>query len=303
MNIPFTTIEGWYAKGIFWLEPIAQRLHEIILQHDYMQLDESTLKVMVKPTRGKSHKGYMILCNSPELNIVTFHYRRTRNEKLIAELVGPDYQGILQSDGLKLYLQFDTWDGIIHAGCGAHARRYFKEALKTDRNRAEVVLDMWQSLFKIEATARENNLDPEERLQLRQDLSLPIMNNLKEWLEDNKAAATPKNPIRKAIAYSLNRWEALTRFLHDGRIEISNNLIENRVRPLALGRKNWMFAGSAEGARRLATGYTVMGTCILNGLNPFDYTTSVLEQLPARKAGDIDDLLPINWSPTSKKQI
>jgi len=160
------------------------------------------------------------------------------------------------------------------------------------------MLDKYKDLFAIEAFARENNLSPEKRLQLRLEKSKPLIDEMKLWLDKAVLEVPPKSLIGKAIAYMLNRWKALTVFLNDGRVELSNNLVENRFRKLALGRRNWLFTKSEEGARNLTAIYSILGTCELNGINPYDYLCDLLEKLPARNSNDIDDLLPMNWKPS-----
>jgi transposase len=300
MKIPYSTIEGWFIKGTFWLESLSDRLHEIVKSSGYMQMDETTLRVMIHPTNGKSHLGYMILCHSPPRKIVTFHYRYTRNQTIVRELIGENYQGVIQTDGLDIYKFLSSQEGVVHAGCWAHGRRGFDESLGNDKQRAVSMLDKCKFLFAVEAHAKEQALGTNERLALRMEKSAPIVTDIKQWLDDNLTQVTPKSPIGKAIAYMLGRWNEMTAFLKDGRIEISDNGVENRVRPFAVGRKNFMFAGSENGARRLAVAYTVLGTCLLHGINPFEYLSDVLERIPARKANNIDDLLPMNWKPAQK---
>jgi len=297
MHIAQSTIDGWFSRGAFWFEPVDRRLQEIIRAHDYAQLDETSVQVMIRPTKGKSHRGYMWLCSAPELKCVTFNYFHTRNKDGPGILLGPDYQGIVQTDGLEVYSAFCSKSTIIHAGCMYHARRGFKDALGNDRERASWMLDKIQLLSKIEEKAKVEGYSPEERLVLRQEESSPIMSEMKQWLTDNLMESLPKGGIGKAIKYMYNRWDELSRFLSDGRIEISTNFIENCVRPFAIGRKNWLFCGSESGARRLASVYSVLATAKLNGLNPFEYANVLLEELPKRTANNIDDLLPHIWKP------
>lgn len=294
LSLPYSTINGWYHQGIFWLEPVARRLHELAFQSGYVQMDESTIKVMIQPTNGKSHLGYMMVSHAPELKIVSFRYFHTRNQTNVKELIGENYKGIIQTDGLDIYNVLMDFDDIIHAGCWAHGRRGFKEALKNDEERAHWMLDKCKLLFGVEDEARALGYNARQRLALRHEKSAPVVGEIKSWLDAAIREVPPKNGIGKAIGYMLNQWDELIRFLSDGRIELSNNGVENRIRLLALGRKNWMFAGSEEGARRLAIAYTVLGTALLHGINPFEYLCKVLEELPRRKANDIDDLLPIN---------
>jgi len=300
-DVAYATLNDWFARGVFWLEPIALRLHQMLLESGYVQMDETTLRVIITPSQGKSHQGYMHVCNSPELKIVSFQYFNTRNQKIVHSILGEHYQGIVQTDGLDIYNFLDTIADIVHAGCHAHARRGFEEQKSSDGKRVTPALDMWQSLFEIERDARDKGLSTDERLKLRRERSQPIIDELKGWIDTTIVELTPKDPLKKALLYTLSRWKQLTRFLCDGRIELSNNLIENRIRPLAQGRKNWLFSKSEAGARRLAIAQTVLRTCELHGINPFDYLCDVLEKMPGRKANDIDDLLPMNWVAPAKE--
>lgn len=300
-NIPYSTLNGWFSKGAFWLSSLVPALHDRILKSGYYQIDESTIKVLIEHTKGKSHLGYMLQMLAPELNIVTFHYIKTRNQKIIKELISDSYTGRVQSDGLNLYDFLNKSDLITHVNCHGHSRRGFKEALGNDEARARWMLDKYKELFAIEAFALENEFSAEKRLQLRLEKSKPLIDEMKLWLDKAVLEVTPKSLIGKAIGYMLSRWAALTVFLKDGRVELSNNLVENRFRKLALGRRNWLFTKSEEGARNLAAIYSVLGTCELNGINPYDYLCDLLEKLPARNSNDIDDLLPMNWKPSAKK--
>jgi hypothetical protein len=264
------------------------------MQSGYVQIDESTLRVMIKPTNGKSKTGYMWLRYSPQLHIVVFDYDRHRNTAAAKKLVG-DFQGVLQSDGYVVYDTYSSTEGVVHAGCHAHARRGFEKSKGNDKTRANYALKIYKDLFDVEKDAKEAQLSSEERLALRQERSVPLIEGFKKWLDEQVHNVRPKSNIGKAILYCLGRWDELTQFMHDGRIEISNNLIENCVRPYALGRKNWLFAGSEDAARRMAIIYSVQMTCKLLGINFFKYLTHVLEEMPKRKSGDIDDLLPMNW--------
>lgn len=296
-DIPYSTLNGWFAQGAFWLKSLIPAMQNKIINSGYFQIDESTIKVMIEPTKGKSHLGYMVQMLAPELKIVTFHYIKSRNQQNIKELIPAAYCGRVQSDGLNLYDFLDYKESVIHVNCHAHSRRGFKDALGNDEVRARAMLDMYKELFAVETIARENGFSWEQRLLLRVEKSKPIIDEMKTWLDKTVLEVTPKSLIGKAVGYMLSRWKGLTAFLNDGRVELSNNLVENRFRKLALGRRNWMFTKSEEGARNLAAVYSVLGTCELNGINPFDCLCDVLEKLPSRKANDIEDLLPMNWKP------
>ena len=301
MRLPESTIRDWYRQGIFWLEAIAQRCREIALQSNYLQMDESGIKVMIHPTHGKSHKGAMIVQHAPLEKIVLFNYQQNKTTETIIKLLG-DFKGILQSDGLKQYIGVCSRnDTLLHAGCMDHCRRGFEKALTNDNKRATHVLTELKALYAIEEEARCAALDHERRLALRKEKSVPVIAALFDWMKEQLASVRPHSSIGKAILYALGREEGLRLFCKHGHIEISNILIENAIRPLAVGRNNFLFCGSEDGARRLAVAYTVMGTCKINGVNQSHYLPYVLSELPKRKSNDIDDLLPMNWkNPHSK---
>lgn len=296
LDIPETTLDRLPEIAAFWLEPIARRLAAIVMGSGYIQMDESTLRVMIQPTKGKSSTGHIWLRHAPEHNIVVFDYDRRRNADTARRLVA-EYQGILQTDGYVVYDAYSATPGILHVGCHAHGRRGFEKSKDNDRPRATHALGVFRKLFEIEAEARQLSLSAEQRLELRQERAAPIMDSFKAWLEGEALSVRPKSLIGKAIGYCLNQWLELSNYLKDGRVEISNNLIENCVRPFALGRKNWLFAGSEDAASRMATLFTIIGTCKLLGVNTFEYITHVLEEIPKRDSKDIEDLLPTNWKP------
>ena len=296
MTLPESTIRDGFRQGVFMLEAIEHRLRELALQSSYMQMDESTIKVMIKPTRGKSHQGYMWVQHSPLEKIVLFSYQKTRSVERGKKLL-EDFSGTLQSDGLDLYVAICQERGLVHAGCMDHARRYFDKALTNDKVRATEALDLIRPLYAIEEDASERALSHDDRLKLRTEKSVPLLAAFFAWCMKHLEKALPKTPFGKAINYALERKVMLSQFITDGRIEMSNILIENRIRPLAVGRKNYMFSGSEDGAERLAIGYSIIGTCIANKVNPRDYLNHVLAELPKRTANNIDDLLPMNWKP------
>lgn len=302
LDIPYSTMSGWFAQGAFWLESLVPSMQNSIYESGYFQIDETTLKVMIEPTAGKSHLGYMVQMLSPELKIVTFHYMETRNQKNIKELIPLTYKGSVQTDGLNLYDFLDTSELIVHSNCHAHSRRGFKDALDNDPVRARWMLDRYKTLFEIEETAKAEEFNAEKRLEVRLEKSRPVIDEMKGWLDTEVFKVTPKSLIGKAIGYTLSRWKGLTRFLEDGIIELSNNLVENGFRKMALGKRNFMFTKSEQGAKNLATIYSVLGTCYLHGINPFEYLCDVLEKLPARKSNDLTDLLPMNWKPPTQSK-
>jgi transposase len=300
MDIPESSLDKLPQITAFWLEPIYNRLDELVGNSVYRQIDESTVKVMINPTNGKSSTGYFWLRHTPIEQITLLDYQRHRSAAAAKEVLG-DFKGILQTDGYVVYDAYSKMVDIVHAGCHAHARRGFQKSLDNDRDRSEIALKIYKEMFVIEEQAREENLTAEQRLELRIRQTRPLIDKFKNWLDEQSLLVRPKSRIGKAIAYCLNRWTELTAFMKDGRIELSNNFVENAVRILALGRKNWLFAGSEEAAKNMGIIYSIAATCKLHGLNFFDYLVDVLDQLPNRTANMIDDLLPMNWKPPVAK--
>jgi transposase len=294
MSIPETTIRDAFKQGIFLLDGIKNRLEEIALKSRYLQMDESSIKVIIHPTQGKTHPGYMWVRHAPLEKNVLFDYQKTRSVERGKGLLN-GFIGTLQTDGLDLYPPICADLKLVHAGCMDHGRRGFEKALTNDNKRSSYAIDLIRPLYAVEETARELAMTAQERLALRREKSVPIFDAFIAWCTAQLGDLRPKSPIGKAILYVLERKTELGRFLEDGAIELSNILIENRIRPLALGRKNYLFAGSEDGARRLATAYTIIGTCIANGLNVRTYLNHVLQELPKRMSKNIDDLLPMNW--------
>jgi hypothetical protein len=205
-----------------------------------------------------------------------------------------DFKGYLQTDGYKVYEWFAGSKDITLLNCMAHARRGFEKALDYDKDNAEYAMGMFQKIYAAERKAREKDLTPEQRHTLRLDESLPLLNELGKWIADTYKTVLPKSPTGKAMAYCIPRWDNLMYYLKDGSLEIDNNLAENAIRPIALGRKNYLFAGSSRGAERAAMFYSFFGTCKKNDVNPFEWLKKVLEVIPEYKISKLDELLPQN---------
>ena len=177
----------------------------------------------------------------------------------------------------------------------AHARRGFEKALAYDEKRAGYALGEFQKLYAIEQRAREGNFTPGQRHELRLDESLAILNDFGKWIVETYKSVLPKSPMGQATGYCISRWDNLIAYLHDGSLEIDNNLAENAIRPIALGRKNYLFAGSQRGAERAAMFYSFFGTCKKNNVNPFEWLKHTLEIIPDYKVNKLTDLLPQNF--------
>jgi transposase len=290
MPVPSSTMSDWVAMSLKELTPLYEALKKKVLGSNYLQADETPIKVLDEKKKGESHRGYYWVYRDPQSGLVLFDYRESRSRAGPTEML-KDFEGYLQSDGYSAYENFNKGK-ITLMHCMAHARRYFEQALDTNRKLAEHALREIQELYSIERFARENKFTPVERFDVRQEESLPILNRMHVWLKENMLHVTPQSAIGKAMSYSLSRWDKLMVYGSDGRLEIDNNLVENSIRPIAIGRKNYLFAGSHDSAKRAAMIYSLLGTCKLKGVEPFAWLKNVFEVLPDWKANRIEELLP-----------
>ncbi len=296
-----STFNGWFNATADLLRPLYEELGKQILRSDYLQADESPIGVQDSHKIRALHTGYQWVYRSPVERLVLFRYHPGRERKA-PEKVLQAFSGSLQTDGYQAYQNMDTKGKITLLACMAHARRYFEKALNNDSKRAEFVLKKMQHLYDIERKAREKEIGFETRYRYRKLYANPILIEMEKWLKDNISLTLPKSAIGIAIGYTLNLWPKLKRYIDDGKYEIDNNLIENTIRPLALGRKNYLFAGSHKAAQRAAMMYSFFATCKINNIEPLAWLTDVLNQIPDHKANKLSQLLPQNWNPQSSPQ-
>ncbi len=296
VHIPASTLGGWQGKSCDLMEIMYQALCRAILRSTYLCVDETPLRVLESKNKGKTHLGFDWVYYSPELKLVFFDYRSGRGREG-PELLLKNYQGYLQTDGYAVYEQFGRRPGITLAGCMAHVRRYFEQAKDSDQKRSEFVLSQIQKLYAVEQQARDQQMRTDQRLELRRELSAPIMHTLGLWIKENYQQVTPKSLIGKAVMYFLGRYEAVNQYLRDGRLEIDNNLVENQIRPVAVGRKNYLFAGSHSAAQDAAMIYSLLGCCKLHNVDPYTWLKDILSRLPDYPANRVHELLPHLWKP------
>lgn len=293
IRIPSNTIDGW-QDAISWLiQPLYESQKKLVLGQGYLQVDETPIRVLDPKVKGKCHRGYYWVYYSPIQKAVLYDYRQGRGREGPKEML-KDFKGYLQSDGYSVYDWFGKKEHISLLNCWAHARRYFDKAKDYDFKTASYILEQIQELYAVERTARDLGLSPEKRKELRLDKSLPLLNDLGKWMAANYSTFTPKSPMGQALQYVIPRWDNLIEYLKDGMLEIDNNLVENAIRPNALGRKNYLFAGSHLGAERAAMFYSFFGTCRKNDINPFEWLKKVLEIIPDYPANKLRELLPQN---------
>ncbi len=290
-----STISGWFKAVCKLLEPLYEEIKKQILASGYINADETPIAVQSSGKPGATHTGYHWVYRSKEKGLVVFDYQKSRSGQApFAFLKG--YQGALQTDGYAGYEQFSRKPGITLIGCMAHARRYFEKALDNDKPRAEHALFEIQKLYAIERRAKQEGLTAEAIAELRYQQAKPILETLGQWMQDQYPQVAPKSTIGKALAYSLKLWNRLTRYTENGFWSIDNNLVENSIRPVALGRKNYLFAGSHDAAQWAAMMYSFLGTCKLNEVEPFQWLKSTLENIQDTKMTQIHTLLPNNKS-------
>lgn len=293
ISLSKSTIGGWFNGACALLEPLYHCLEKKITAADYVQADESPIKVQDSHKQNAIHTGYHWLYHAPKEKLVMFKYSPGRARGSPEEVLS-NFNGTLQTDGYAAYSDLKTKGEVVLAACMAHARRKFDKALDNDKARAEHALGLMQQLYHIEAQAREKAMSASERKDLRQQEALPVLQELETWLGDNLHRVAPKSPIGQAISYTIHLWPRLKLYAQDGNLEIDNNLIENQVRPLALGRKNYLFAGSHKAAQRAAIIYSLLGTCKRNGVEPLQWLTRTLSVISEHKANRLEELLPTN---------
>ena len=296
LNFPRQTLGDWVEKGAEWLQAIVREMKRELLAGDYLQVDETPVRVMDPEVKGRCATGYLWVAGVPGGDVI-FEFHPGRGKEYAQQLVG-DFHGYLQRDGYGVYSSLAKDDaGLIGVGCWSHARRKFVDALEERPKDAEPIVTELRKLYLIERHARDEGLEPEQRKRLRGELSAPILSALKPQLEALLPGCLPQSPLGKAIKYTLNEWEPLTRYLEDGRLEIDNNLTENAIRPSAVGKKNWLFIGHPEAGWRSAVIYSVIVSCRRRGIEPWEYLRDVLQRLPALKQSEVPTLLPRCWKP------
>lgn len=294
IQITSSTLEAWVKQSAQKLLILYEYLREDIRSKGYLQVDESPIKVLDHQKKGKAHQGYYWFYHSPLDGMVFIEYHPTRGKKAPMEILR-NFTGYLQSDGYAVYDAYAQREQVIALMCWAHVRRKFFEAKDNDAARAEEALTYIQAIYTVEQLARESQMSSGQRFELRLSESVPFLHAFKEWLTEQQGRVTPGSPLGKAIAYTLTRWNKLNHYLLDGSLEIDNNLVENLIRPLALGRKNYLFAGSHEAAQRAAAIYTFMALCKKHEVNPQEWLSYTLQNIMTISHKNIRDLYPQNF--------
>ena len=303
-----STMARWMVQIGEKTQPLINLLWDHILEQNYIGIDETSIQVLREENRKPQTKSYMwVIRAGPLEQIATiFHYDPSRSREVLKRILD-GYQGYLQADGLKTYTGMDQLPEITLIGCWAHARRYFHRVIKANGNKksagsvAMQGINWIRKLYKIERELKERNASYQERYEERQERSKAVLDEMKTWLDDVIVKVPPKSKTGEALHYLNNQWKYLIRYIDDGRLEIDNNLVENAIRPFVVGRKNWLFSETPEGAHSSANLYTLVETAKNNGIEPYKYFSTLFHTLPyAASVDDYEKLLPWNLCPVSK---
>lgn len=300
IQIASSTIEGWTKEALIKLEPLYEQLLFDTKSKGYLQVDETPIKVLDSDKKGAAHQGYYWVYHAPLDGTVLFDYSPTRGSSA-PQAILETFRGYLQTDGYGVYEKYGRKQEITHLACWAHARREFEKSLDNDRPRAEKALLMIQQLYAVERKAKEDNLTADQRKELRLERSLGVINEMGMWIFNEIKNTLPKSQIGKAMAYAYARWDALSAYLYDGNLQIDNNLIENSIRPVALGRKNYLFAGSHEAAQRAAMIYSFFAICKKHEVNPFKWLKYTLQHIASINHKNIKNLYPQHYKQLIEK--
>jgi len=280
-----STVNDWFIAVCTLIEPLYDVLKKSILESEYLQADESPIKVQDKSKQGSTHRGFQWVYHAPKEKLVLFHYHKSRSMQAPKELLEA-YKGWIQCDGYAVYDKLGRHNTDIRlAGCWVHARRGFDKSKDSDIKGSNHALALFTKIYTHEKQAKQ--MDEYTRKTYRDKHVLPIIEELKKWIDDQSIKVLPKSPMGKAIRYCINQWPKLMQCFEDGRLELDNNLIENKIRPLALGRKNYLFAGSHKGAQRIAMMYSFFATCSRHNVNPRHWLTHVLENIADTKISEL----------------
>jgi len=295
---------GMLVERILLLIALSQK--RSIRASSYIRIDETELEVQTEEKDGKLHKGRLWGMLSYEKDVY-FEYAPTRSSEVAKALLS-GVHACVQSDQYPGYNVLNAESDIVRVGCWDHARRGFFKAKESSSEHAAEMLRRIKALYAAEGEFKEKlkrekrPLDPAERVQYRKERCAPLLGAIKEYLDSLSLAALPKSPLGEAVSYALRGWESLCVFIEHGLVELSNAGIEQQIRPVALGRNNWFYAGNERGAQWAAVMYSIIGTCKLNGINPYDYLVDILRRAPGLTNKDIEaQLTPRAWKAARTK--
>lgn len=299
VHLPRQSLTRWVELVSQWLQPIYEQIRTGVMGGGYVQVDETPVDYL-EPGNGKTRQGYLWTCSRPGGDVF-YRWETSRAATCLDHIIPVDFTGTVQCDGYSAYRSFaNRRNGIELAGCWAHVRRKFHEALAQSPKTAGWILRQIQHLYRVEARLREHKAGPKLREAVRAHKSKPMVERLERALIRLKSSGRhlPQSLLGIAIDYALGQWRTLDVYLEDGRVEIDNNLVENAIRPTALGKKNWLFMGDADAGERGAIIYTVIESCRRRGIDPYAYLKDVLTRLPKMTNHQIPEITPAAWAKT-----
>ena len=289
---PQSTLGDWMSGCCKLLQPLYNTLKQKILSSEYLQADETPIKVLESDKKGSTHQGYQWVYHNPMQKLVLFNYRKGRGQNGPKELLS-NFSGYLQCDGYTVYDKISKDLKITLAGCLAHARRKFYDAKNSDPQRAEKALKLFAQMYQKEREIKAQSKDDYAlRKTLREREIIPLFEQIRDWITDQQFSILPKSPMGKAMTYFVNQYPKLKAIFDDGRIALDNNLIENAIRPMALGRKNYLFCGSHKAAQDAAMLYSFFGSCKMQNINPMKWLIKTLEKIKEHDQESLELLLP-----------
>ena len=296
LGLPRSTLAQWVGTCGVRLQPLVDALKTIILTRRVLHADETPVQ-MLKPGKGATHRAYL-WAYAPgafeDVKAVVYDFCESRAGEHARRFLG-DWRGSLVCDDFAGY-KASFAQGILEAGCLAHARRKFFDLHATNRSQlAGFALEQLGKVYEIERQAKD--LSADQRQSIRQQQTKPALDALHQWMSLQRQKLPDSSATARALDYSLRRWTALTRFADDGQLPVDNNWIENQIRPIAIGRNNWLFAGSLRAGQRAAAVMSLVQSARMNGHDPYAYLKDVLTRLPTHKASRIEELLPHRWQP------
>jgi transposase len=298
VHLPRQTLARWVALAADWLKPIYENIRTGVMAGGYVQVDETPVNYL-EPGHGRARQGYLWPGSRPGGDVF-FRWETSRATACLDRVIPLNFTGTLQCDGYAAYRSFANGRGatLQLAGCWAHVRRKFYEAIESSPRTAGWLVRQIQQLYQVESILRERRAGPKLRAAVRAHQSRPVVERLQRVLVKLKASGhhLPQSPLAGAIDYALGQWPMLTVYLADGRVEIDNNLVENAIRPTAIGKKNWLFVGEAEAGERSAIIYTVIESCRRRDLDPYAYLKDVLTRLPRMTNRQVPEVTPEAWS-------
>jgi transposase len=295
LDIGRATLDGWVMRVGELLQPLVRAMRQQLLEAGYLQADETIVPVQMRDKRGADHQAYLWQYGEPGGQTV-FDFQLGRSREGPAKFLR-DWEGILQTDGYSAYERVGG-PKLVHVGCWAHARRKFVDAVKVNPQDGEAIkmVTRMDALFLVDRNARQQGLTADERDQARRELSMEWVEEIHGECRALSKTVLPKSTLGQAVAYTLNMWPKLRRCFDYGRVELSNNLAENSMRPIALGRKNWLHVGSANAGPRVAAILSVVESCRRLGVPVKDYLLDILPGMAARSTAELPKFTPANWA-------